>query len=496
MAVRTGAEYIRGLSSPREIWMGGERVHDVVTHPAFARSVEAVANQFDLQHKAELAGTLTYRPGAGPELAAATFQICRSPEDLAARRRAFEACARSTFGVFGRSPDFFNSALSAFAGAKDFFANVQTEFGVNISRFYEYARKQNLFLTRATIAPQTDRSRASFEQKDVYSNLRAVRETDAGLIVRGAKMISTNAPIADELLVFPLPGLKPGDEPYALSFCVPISSPGLRFICREPFDDGLRTVFDHPLSSRFEEIDCTCVFDDVLVPWDRLFFRGTVDVANVLYGETMARNFAGHQAMARSAVKMELLVGIAIALAESAKTNAFLHVQQALGDLLGDLEVVRALLQRAEVEASMSRWQTGSPPLEPIQAFRCVFPKINARAIETIQTLGGGSLFSDPSEADLGSPVDAEISRYFRTAGTDAIDRIKLLKLAWDISGDAFGQRQLMYEKYHAGDPVRIAAAQYFTYDKQGLISFVEEALNGPMRHAVSIGETVPTVSD
>lgn len=477
MAVRSGRQYLEAIRSPREVWLHGRRVDDVTVHPAFVGCVKTVANLYDLQQEPRWSDTLTYEcPEAGGR-AAITYRIPVNQEHLAARRHAIELWAKTTFGMFGRSPDFFNSAIAAFAAASEYFTEIDPRFGANVRSFYQYARSRDLFLTRATIAPQVDRSRSSAAQEDPYSNLRVVRETDSGLIVRGAKMISTNAPIADELLVFPLPGLKSGDEPYALSFCIPISTPGLRLICREPFLQDSQSRFDHPVSSRLEEIDATCIFDDVLVPWERLFFYGDISKANVLYGETMARNHAGHQAMIRSLVKSELLVGIAIELAEASGTSAFLHVQQMLGEVIGDLEIIRALVQRTESEAVMSRWGNLCPAIEPIQAFRCSFPRMNARVVEVIQLLGGGSLLSTPTEQDLGSPISGDIARYFRGTGVSASDRLALLKLAWDVTGTAFGQRQLLYERYHAGDPVRIAASQYSCFDKTSLSGLVKLAI-------------------
>jgi 4-hydroxyphenylacetate 3-monooxygenase oxygenase component len=486
MAIRRGSQYIQDIkSSRREVWLRGSKIEDVTVHPAFASGLQAVAHLYDLQHEPELAETLTFKSSDAGEPFGITFRIPATHDQLTARSRAIRTWAATTFGMFGRSPDFFNSAIAAFAAASEYFTRIDPRFGENIRNFYEYARSRDLFLTRATIPPQVDRSRSSAEQEDSYSNLRVVRETDAGLIVRGAKMISTNAPIADELLVFPLPGMKPGDEPYALSFCIPISTSGLRFICREPFDEGQRSHFDHPLSSRFEEIDVTCVFNDVLVPWERLFFFGDVQKANVLYGETMARNHAGHQAMVRSLVKAELLVGLAIALAETSKTCAFLHVQQMLGELIGDLEIIRALIQRSETEARLSPWGSMCPAIEPIQAFRCCFPRMNARMVEVIQLLGGGSLLSTPCEQDFDSPISSDIDRYFRGARVAAPERIALLKLAWDVTGDAFGQRQLLYERYHAGDPVRLAASQYSSYDTSSLLAAVRRATGSLARSHV-----------
>lgn len=117
----------------------------------------------------------------------------------------------------------------------------------------------------------------SHEQKDTYTHLGAVKETPDGLVVRGAKMLATLAPVTDEVIIYSFPGFAPGDEKYALAFAIPIDTPGLRIICREPMQDGQRSFFDHPLASRFEEMDALLVFDDVVVPWDRVFLYNNVE---------------------------------------------------------------------------------------------------------------------------------------------------------------------------------------------------------------------------
>ena len=162
-----------------------------------------------------------------------------------------------------------------------------------------------------------------------------VEETKDGLIVRGAKMLATHGPTADELLVYPEPGIREGSERYVLAFGIPCATKGLKFICREPFDDGSQNAFDHPLGSRFEEPDAVCVFDDVLIPWDRVFLYGDVKMGNAMFGEASIRNNTGHQTAVRGLAKCQLMVGIVIALTRAVKSDVHLHVQQQLGELLG-----------------------------------------------------------------------------------------------------------------------------------------------------------------
>ncbi|WP_013334618.1 4-hydroxyphenylacetate 3-monooxygenase, oxygenase component [Gloeothece verrucosa] len=477
MTIRTGAQYKAGLKNYREVWIEGQKIDDVTTHYAFTEPIASIASLYDKQHQPELSEILTYSSPDTNNKTSTFFLTPVTHDHLLKRRMAIKTYADATFGLMGRSPDFLNTAVMAFAAAKDFFGQVNSDFADNILTYYNYCQENDVFLSCALVNPQVDRSKASGEQKDPYAHLRVVQETADGLLVRGAKMISTLAPLADELFVFPLPGLKPGDEPYALAFSIPINTPGLRLICRESFSRTNQSLFDHPLSSRFEEIDAACVFDDVLIPWERVFFYGNVELANVLYAQTNARNYTSHQGAVRALAKAELLVGIAIALAEMAKTNSFLHVQEMLGELLGYLELVKGAVLLSEREAQKTPWGTLCPAIEPLVALRYHFPRMNARMVEVIQTLGAGGLISCPMEQDFNTPIGADIERYFRGTEVSAQERLHLLKLAWDVTGDAFGQRQLLYERYHAGDPVRIAAGQYREYDKLSLLKRVESAL-------------------
>jgi 4-hydroxyphenylacetate 3-monooxygenase oxygenase component len=477
VSVRTGQAYRKGLQDGREIWVRGERVADVTTHPALARTVESVAALYDLQCATATADDLTFVVPQTGDRAALSFLAPRTRDDLVRRRRGVKLAADKSVGLIGRSPDFLNIAVTAFAAAADFFADSDPRFGRHIQRYYEYCRDNDVFLSHATINPQTDRSRSSGEQAEPFAHLRIVRETDDGVLVRGTKMIGTLAPIADELLVFPLPRYAPGDEPYTVAFGIPLDTEGLRLVCREPFGEGERDLFDHPLSA-FDEIDATCVFDDVLVPWDRVFFYGDVEKANRLYDATTARQHTGHHGITRGVAKAELMVGIALALAQSASTDAFLHVQEMLGEIIGLVELAQGAVLRAEEGARLSPWGTMTPAAGPIHAMRYHFPRMTARMAEVIQILGGGSLLSTPCRADLDSAIREIALAPFRGAhGLDAEQRIQLLKLAWDACGDAFGQRQLLYERYHSGDPVRLAATQYATYDKAPFQRAVATAL-------------------
>ena len=478
MAVRGGSEFIDGLrGSPREVWVEGRRVGDVATDPVFRRPVQSIADLYDLQVLPEHRDVMTYMCEDTGELAGSTFMMPRTHADLVKRRETMKIWADATFGMVGRSPDYLNTVLMTFAEGSDFFGQRGEQFAQNVRNYYRYCRDRDLFLTHALVNPQTDRSKASHEQEDAFAYLGVVEETKDGLIVRGAKMLATHGPTADELLVYPLPGIRDGEQRYVLAFGIPCATPGLRFICREPFDVGTQSEWDHPLGARFEEPDAVCVFDDVLIPWDRVFLYDDVKMGNAMFAQASVRNHTGHQTAVRGLAKTQFLTGVAIAMTQSVKSDVFLHVQEQLGELLGYLELIEAGILMSEQKAEPTGRGAIRPAYAPLQALRYHLPKWYERMVQVTQVLGAGGLLISPMEADLRSEIGPDIERYYRGAGVDAERRIRIAKLAWDATGTQFGQRMLQYERYYAGDPVRVGAAYYLGYDVAPLLAQVERAL-------------------
>jgi 4-hydroxyphenylacetate 3-monooxygenase oxygenase component len=478
MAPRNGQEFIEGLrANPREVWVAGRRVGDITADPIFRRPVQSIADLYDLQARPEHREVMTYAGEDG--LAGTTFMIPRNHADLVKRRQAMKIWADATFGMVGRSPDYLNTVLMTWAESADFFGQRGERFAQNVLDYYRHCRDRDLFLTHAIVNPQTDRSKGSHQHDDAFAHLGVVEETKDGLIVRGAKMLATHGPTADELLIYPQPAIREGEERYVLAFGIPTSTPGLRFICREPFDTGTQSEFDHPLGARFEEPDAVCVFNDVLVPWERVFLYGDVKMGNALFAQASIRNHTGHQTAIRGLAKCQLVTGIAIAMTRTVKSDVFLHVQEQLGELLGYLQLIEAAILMAEQNAEPTGRGAVRPAYAPLQALRYHLPKMYERMVQVTQVLGAGGLLINPMEADLRSEIGSDIARYYRGAGVDAEKRIALYKLAWDATGTQFGQRMLQYERYYAGDPVRVGASYYLDHDVGHLLAQVERALTG-----------------
>jgi anthranilate 3-monooxygenase (FAD)/4-hydroxyphenylacetate 3-monooxygenase len=196
-----------------------------------------------------------------------------------------------------------------------------------------------------------------------------------------------------------------------------------------------------------------------------------------MYPDSNLRQYTAHQTAVRGLVKMETVAGVAMALAKTIKADVHLHVQQMLGELVDSLELIKGCIVRSEVEYETNERGSLRPAFRPLQTARTYMPRAYPRAIEVLQTIGAGGLLMLPSEADFTSPIAADVHKYYQGAGVPAVQRTKLFKLAWDLAGDAFGQRALQYERYYAGDPVRLMAQAYLTYDKSACQSLVDRAL-------------------
>ena len=239
MPVRTGQQYLEGLrAQDREVWLDGERVRDVTTHPGLRGGAQAVAALYDMQHDARLRDEMVFTPPEGGEPAGLSFIIPRTREDLERRRVMMLHWARSTCGMMGRSPDFMNVTYAAWAGAADYFGAGRPEFGENMRRYHRYIRDNDLTLTHSLINLQRSRTVSGLFNLQEGTALQVMRETDAGIVVRGARVLATLGPISDEIGVYSPRAAQhtEGHNPFVMSFAIPCGTPGLRFLCRESFD--------------------------------------------------------------------------------------------------------------------------------------------------------------------------------------------------------------------------------------------------------------------
>lgn len=466
MGVRTGDQYREALRDDREIWLEGERIKDVTTDPRLRNSVDMLAELYDLQNRPELVDTMTYVPDDGDgERCGLSFIEPRSVDDLVRRREMVKTWMDWTGGMMGRSPDFMNIHMTGFGSACDYFAQAGEKYGDNARNYYKFMRENDLALTHVLINPQTDRSKPVHEQSaDVAA--RITGETDSGIVIRGARMVSTLAPFADEIAVFPSTYLQASEEsrPYAFAFCIPVATPGLRFLCRPPVGPVNGRVLDYPFSSRLDEMDAVVIFDDVVVPWDRVFINGDPYLCNTLFPGTGTMNQIMHQFAVKNLAKAEFILGVALNLTESVGTNVFQQVQNQLAEMINTVEFVRATLRASEVDCLPGPNDTVLPNPQPLWTVRTMFPEIYQRLVQILQTLGASGLVATPSIAELDGPRRDDVIHYYQGAALPGDRRIELFRLAWDLACSSFAGRQQLYERYFSGDPWRLMMTRYQTY--------------------------------
>jgi 4-hydroxyphenylacetate 3-monooxygenase len=432
-----------------------------------------------MQHDPAYRQEMTYPAPTSGEPVGLSFIIPRTQEELVQRRVMMLHWARRSCGMMGRSPDFMNVTFAAWAGAAAYFGRNRPEFAANIERYYEHIRDNDLTLTHALINLQRSRNVTGVPNLSDAAALHVVRETDAGIVVRGARVLATLGPLSDEIAVYSprLSQMAEGHSPYAVNFAIPCGTPGVKFLCRDSFDLG-RSHFDHPLGSRFEEMDCVVFFDDVFVPWERVFLLGDTEMINATANVTHSSRHSAHQGAAKNLAKCELVLGVALLATETLGNAQLPHTEERVGELMLYTELMKACMRAAEADAALDEWGVMCPAPLPIESTRNLFMTAYPRMVEILQLLGSSSFMITPSEADFDGPLAPQIEQYLATDTATARDRVKLFRLAWDIAGSAFGGRQVLYERFFASDPLTRARALKALYPKDEVMARVREFLD------------------
>lgn len=516
MPVRNGTEYIAGLQDDREVYVNGQLVRDVTSYPPFARAIEQLARLYDLQHDPQYQAALTYPSPADGQPVSTSFLMADTWEDIQRRMDGERIRTDFTYGLMGRLPDYMNAFMADTAAITHLLGRNNPQFAENTVNYYALCRDRDLALTHVLVDPQIDRTKGVAEQDTMH----VVEETPEGVVVEGAKLLSTLAPISDEIYVGPYMPRRPGEEPYTLCCSIPANTPGLKFICRESYDAG-RSSFDRPLSSRFDEQDALAVFDKVLVPWDRVFAYKDVDTYNLI-----APAFPGYlllQAVIRGATKLKFMIGLASVMAEANGRSEIARYQEMIGELVLEQEIADGLVVATaqevlynanhplDVTGSSDEVAEGASSFIPgigtlfgapgrtalgISAVRIFFPSVHRKAVEVLQMVGSSSLIMTPTEMDLRSEeVGPLVQRYLRgKTGVSAERRMQVFKMAWDAIGEQFGSRSLLYEQFFAGDPINNRLIGFNMPRRQAARDFADRLLqeieHGP-RERTATGETL-----
>ncbi|MCG7345470.1 4-hydroxyphenylacetate 3-monooxygenase, oxygenase component [Sporosarcina sp. ACRSL] len=478
MGAITGKEYIKRLNQlNNEIWYDGEKIVGPLSeHPAFKGLIQSKAALYDLQHDPKIKDEMTFISPVSGETIGLSYLQPKTKEDLIRRRKMTEHWARYSGGIMGRSPDYLNTVLTSFASSVTYLKNKENCFPHNLQTFYEYARENDLSFTHTFISPQVNRSQVYIENSVEPIAAKVIGKNDEGIIIKGARLLATQGGLTDEVLVFSV-GKLLFNEDEAFAFSIPSNTKGIKFICRDTFIGG-PSSFNHPLSSRFEEMDSIVVFDNVLVPWNRVFYYNNVEVSEEFPMESPFLPFAKHQVLVRQIVKTEFVLGIAELLIETINISGYQHIQEKLSEIIIGLETMKALLEKAENNAKLDEWGYMRPEIYPLLVAGNIFPKIYPRFTEIIQLIGASGMITLPTEKAFHSSIRKDLDSYLKGATKTAEERVKIFRLAWDLTMSSFGTRQTQYERYFFGDPIRLASDLYKKYPKDEYVKAIRNFLN------------------
>ena len=477
--IKNGKDYIATLRDRRTVYLDGGRVEDVTTHPAYARAVQSIGRLYDFQAAPENAELMTYDCGGG-ERANRIWELPTSHAALVKRRQGLEAWTRLHCGFLGRAPDHVASCISGMYMGLDVFAAYDRDRAKALADYYRYARDNNLYLTYVIINPQADRSKSAAQQKGEYLTAGVVDRDATGITVRGAKMLATGGIMANEVFVTCIQPLAPGDEKYALSFAVPMNATGLKILSRKSYEASAASVFDNPLASRFDENDAVLYFEDVKVPWERLFVAESIEMCQRQFHATPAHVYQNYQAMIRLAVKLRFLLGLARRIAEINGTLAFPQVRESLGQLAAEAAMVDALVVAMEAKGTRSG-DYFVPDRHTLYTAQVLTQQLYPRFVASIRELAGGALIELPSSVkDFADPeIAALIGLTQQSPAASAAEKVKFYKLAWDALGSEFASRHLQYEMFYAGASFVTRGHSFRTYDWGGASGLVDEMLAG-----------------
>ena len=479
--MRTGAEYLRSLQDGRQVYVNGERVADVVRHPAFREAARSVARLYDIAAAPENRERMTFpspRTGA-PVLRA--YQIPRTHADLRARRLFSETWAEATFGLMGRTPDHVAGFFCGYAAVPSVFAAGGKQFADNVVAFYEHLRDNHLYASYAIVPPQIDRSKPAHKQSDPTLHAGVVKERDDGIVIAGAQQVATGGVLSDYIHLSCIHPMPPGDENYANCVAIPVSAPGVKLFPRRPFALRADNSFDYPLSSRFDESDSYVVFDNVFVPWERVFIYRNLEITRDQWWKTPSHVYGNHQAQVRYVTKLRFMMGLAQRMVEMIGTAAQPPVQIMMGELAALASIYEGLLLAHETSSPIENgvlW----PSRITLYAAMAMQSEFNGRMLEMIRELVSSSVISLPSSlADFDNPEIAPvIERYMRSGSMGAKSRTALMRLLWDFLGTEFGSRHQQYEKFYGGASFVVKQNVYRNYDFKRATAMVDAALALP----------------
>ena len=483
----TGARYIESLRDGREVWMDGKRIDDVPSHPAFSGMVNELARIYDLQHSSEFQDTMTFVSPESGNRCSMSWLIPRSADDLKKKRRNSEVWTSQSWGQLGRAPDVLAPYIISLYRSRGKLSSVkhpQCDFGENVGNYHRYCMENDLFLTHALGDPQVDRSEQPQNEQRARREedlaLHVVEETSEGIIITGGKQLATAAPISNETYVsLSATFTQRSDPKFVLAFSIPTNSSGMKILCREPVSIW-NGSYGHPLGVSYDEQDCMLFFENVLVPWDRVFML--YDSEPLRRDFAAGINFTEWGNLCRIHERMKVMTTVATMIAESIGVLDYREVSAKIGEMVMYTEIWLHAMDGVEHGAHME--DSGVMALGSMTGMNIYFAQISARMVQILREVAGSGLIMQPSENDLASPeLRPYLDRYLRGKGVDAEYKSRLYRLAHDLAVSSSGMRQEVYEYWHGGDPNRNRINLLRGFNQDATRSRIEDLISRPLPH-------------
>lgn len=471
--IRTGQQYLDSIRDSREVYIDGERVKDLARHPMFKPVVDVRARIYDMQHEAATRTALAYEKEG--EWHAIANKLPRTQQDWWDKRRATDTVLDAIGGVVTRMGDETVGEMWSLFDGQDVLNEVNPQFSANIRRHIDQVLKSDPFHVSANTDPKGDRSKPP-QQQDPDMLLHVVKETDAGIVVRGAKY-ETAAAYANQAFTKPT-NANWGNEAlsdYAVGFICDFGSPNLKFICRTGFA-GRAPEADYPLSNRFDEIEALVIFDDVLIPWENVLFYRHTRAAS--YIRATLHRYSAFAFVQRIQKFADMLIGTA--LFNVRQTG--LDKQQAVEEKLAQLAVYREGIN-AHLTASIALAQNSPggllmPNQSLLYSGRVLACSQLHEVMHIARELCGGQICVTPDKASFDSPqIRSWLEKYYSVnENWIAEDRRKLLALARDLLNSDYAGHRLAFQLFAQAPPFAHLAAVYRNFDWDGPLQFVRKA--------------------
>jgi aromatic ring hydroxylase len=452
----TGEEYLESIDDGREIFIYGEKVKKTSEHPAFRNSARMLARLYDALHDPDEQGKYLVPTDTGNGgKTHAYFRAPKSAEEALAGRDAIANWQRLTYGWLGRSPDYKAAFLATLGANSDFYT-----YPENAQRWYKYSQERVAYVNHAIIHPPIDRNLPPNEVKDVCVHVK--KETDAGVVVSGAKVVATGSALTNYTFVAHHGLIPVQDKSFACVFMVPSSSPGVKFICRPSYEmmsAVMGSPFDYPLSSRMDENDAVFVLDDVLIPWENVFIYADVDGANNFFPRTGFLPRAMLHGCTRLSVKLDFIAGALLKAVEATGTKDFRGVQAHVGEVIAWRNLFWSLSEAMVRNPIPWVGDYVLPNPSSASAYQVLAPQAYPKIKYIIeQACASGLIYLNSHVKDFkNAEIRTYLDKYLRGSNNyDAVQRVKLMKLLWDSIGSEFGARHELYEINYSGSTEEI----------------------------------------